>query len=224
MVNILVVDDNKEIRKLMGIHLKRAGYSVFEAANGAEALDMLEHTAIHLMIVDIMMPVMDGFELTAELRSADITVPVLMISAKDALDDKREGFRRGADDYMAKPVDMQEMLLRVEVLLRRCHISEKKYVNIGQWKLNPETLRIESDNRYIELRQKEFHLLHKLLSYPNKIFTRQNLMDEIWGYDSESDPRTVDTHIKRLRKKLGKIDDFDIQTVRGLGYRAVKRK
>ncbi|MBQ9980351.1 MAG: response regulator transcription factor [Oscillospiraceae bacterium] len=224
MVNILVVDDNKEIRKLMGIHLKRAGYQVFEASQGAEALDMLEHNPIHLMIVDIMMPIMDGFELTAELRGADITIPVLMISAKDTLDDKREGFRRGADDYMTKPIDMQEMLLRVEVLLRRCHISDRKLLTVGKWSLDQDTLRVQCDEKFIELRQKEFHLLHKLLSYPNKIFTRQNLMDDIWGYDSESDPRTVDTHIKRLRKKLKSIEEFDIQTVRGLGYRAVISK
>jgi len=220
MINILIVEDNNELRRLMKIRLARAGYSTFEAGDGAEALEMMEHNAIHLLIVDIMMPRKNGFELTEELRNAGITVPVIIISARETLEDKREGFSRGADDYMTKPVDMEELILRVEALLRRCNISETNILRVGECVLNVETLILSRKDEKIDLRLKECNLLHKLLSYPNKIFTRQNLMDEIWGYDSESDPRTVDTHIKRLREKLSDIPEFEIITVRGLGYKA----
>ena len=223
MVNLLVVEDNESLRKLMCIHLQRAGYSVYEAGNGIEALEKLEVQPIDLMVLDIMMPLMDGYELTGELRNADYTLPILMVTARDTLEDKRVGFRKGADDYMVKPIDMDEMVLRVEALLRRSNIAGRNMLKIGDCVLNQETLLVTYEDKAIDLRPKEFSLLHKLLSYPNKIFTRQNLMDEIWGYESEADPRTVDVHIKRLREKLSEIPAFDIQTVRGLGYKAVLR-
>lgn len=223
MVNLLVVEDNESLRKLMCIHLERAGYAVFEAGNGIEALEMLEVQQIDLMIVDIMMPLMDGYELTGELRNAEYTLPILMVTAKDTLEDKRVGFKKGADDYMVKPIDMDEMLLRVEALLRRSNITGRNMIKVGDCMLDQETLLVTYEGSTIELRPKEFSLLFKLLSYPNKIFTRQNLMDDIWGYQSEADPRTVDVHIKRLREKLSEIPVFDIQTVRGLGYKAVLR-
>ena len=224
MINILVVEDNEKLRELMCIHLKRAGYNVYESGNGLEALDVLENVAIHLIIADIMMPKMDGYELTGELRSAKITIPVLMVTAKEALEDKRKGFKSGADDYMVKPIDFDEMLLRVEALLRRSNLSGEHLLTVGGTTLDSDALTVSSDGQSMALPQKEFFLLHMLLSYPKKIFTRQTLMDEIWGFDSETDPRTVDVHIKRLREKFLNSEDFDIETVRGLGYRAVIKK
>ena len=221
MTNILVAEDNAGLRKLIRIYLTRAGYSVFEAADGVQALEVLDHNPVSLIIADIMMPNMDGYTLTRELREASVDIPVLIVTAKDTLEDKRTGFGAGADDYMTKPVDMEELILRVEALLRRCNMEKARDVAIGSCTLHPESLMVTGPGYEIQLRQKEFLLLEKLLSYPMKIFTRQALMDDIWGYDSESDPRTVDTHIKRLREKLSCVQDFEIQTVRGLGYKAV---
>ncbi len=221
MIHILVAEDNANYRKLIKIHLHRAGYQVFEANDGIEALDILEHETIHLIIADIMMPNLNGFGLTEQIRQANYTMPILIVSAKSTFDDKREGFLKGADDYMTKPIDMDEMLLRVQALLRRANISEKKMLHINNCVLNEDSLQVTYQDSVTELRQKEFGLLHKLLSYPNQIFTRQSLMDEIWGMDSETDPRTVDVHIKRLREKLEHVDVFEIQTIRGLGYKAV---
>lgn len=221
MINILVIEDNEKLRHLMDIHLIRAGYQVFDAGNGLEALDILKEMPIHLIIADIMMPYMDGYELTAELRNARITIPVLLVTAKGTLEDKRKGFKTGADDYMVKPIDMEELLLRVEALLRRSNLSEQHLLKFGATTLNSDALMVECADHSATLPQKEFQLLHMLLSYPNKIFTRITLMDEIWGYDSETDSRTVDVHIKRLREKFADCPDFEIETVRGLGYKAV---
>lgn len=223
MINILLVEDNPDYRKLIHIHLTRAGYQVTEAADGIDALQILDHTHIHLMIADVMMPRMDGFTLTELVRSSNPTLPILLVTAKDSLEDKREGFRGGADDYMTKPIDMEELLLRIEALLRRAKVTAAGELTVGNYMLNEATLQItcRRNSDCLELRQKEFQLLYLLLSYPGKIFTRQNLMDEIWGYDSETDSRTVDVHIKRLREKTRDIDAFEIQTIRGLGYKAV---
>ncbi len=224
MINILVVEDNENLRQLMCIHLIRADYNVFEAGSGVAALDILEKVAIHLIIADIMMPKMDGYELTGELRGAGITIPVLLVTAKETLEDKRKGFKTGVDDYMVKPIDMEELLLRVEALLRRSNLSGRHILSVGASILNSESLMVTCGECSISLPQKEFLLLHMLLSYPNKIFTRNALMDEIWGYESESDPRTIDVHIMRLRDKFVGSPDFDIETVRGLGYRAVIKR
>ncbi len=224
MLNILVVEDNEKLRQLISIHLKRAGYNVFEAGSGVEALQIIEQVAIHLIILDIMMPRMDGYELTGELRGANITIPVLMVTAKETLEDKRRGFKAGADDYMVKPIDMEEMLLRVEALVRRSNLSGRHILSAGASTLNSESLMVARGGDSIVLPQKEFQLLHMLLSYPHKIFTRHVLMDEIWGYGSETDPRTVDVHIKRLREKFSHSPDFEIETVRGLGYRGVIKR
>lgn len=224
MTTILIAEDNLSLRKLMCIHLERAGYQVMEASDGLQALNILDHNKADLIIADIMMPNIDGYEMIKELRYSDIQTPVLVVTAKDSLHDKRVGFKTGADDYMTKPVDMEEMLLRVEALLRRCNIGNSKSLTIGKTQLNFESFAVEGDGAEIRLRPKEFFLLEKLLSSPMKIFTRQVLMDDIWGYDSDSDPRTVDAHIKRLRAKLKDITEFEIETVRGFGYRAVIRK
>lgn len=201
--------------------MNKAGYTVFLAANGEEALDVLDRTAIHLIVADIMMPRMDGYELTGELRKAKIKIPILIVSAKETLEDKRTGFKKGADDYMVKPINMEEMLLRVEALLRRSNIVENHILNVSGMLLNQESLTVIHGEEIMVLPQKEFYLLQMLLSYPGKIFTRQVLMDEIWGYDSETDPRTVDVHIKRLRERFISYSSFAIETVRGLGYKVV---
>ena len=224
MVTILVVEDNIDLRELIAIRLRRVGYSVLEADNGREALNLLDHNAVHLIVLDVMMPIMDGYELTETLRDAECHIPIIIVTARETLEDKRIGFQKGADDYMVKPIDIDELLLRIEALLRRANIAESKLMRIGDngdCEISEEALAITFRGETIELRQKEFHLLHKLLSYPGRIFTRHALMDEIWGYDNESDPRTVDVHIKRLREKIAAIPYFEIQTVRGLGYKAV---
>lgn len=224
MARILIAEDNTSLRQLMQIHLKRAGHTVFEASDGLKALDVMEQSPIDMIIADIMMPGMDGYELIRELRDAHFDTPILIVTAKDALDDKRIGFRSGADDYMTKPVDMEEMLLRVEALLRRYRITSSRHLTVGNARLDLESLTVRGEGYEIVLRQKEFLLLEKLLSSPMKIFTRQALMDDIWGYESKSTLRTVDAHIKQLRAKLKDVEDFKIETIRGLGYKAVVRK
>ena len=219
MTNLLVVDDNDNLRELMKIHLLRAGYQVFDAEDGERALDIIDEVPIHLIIVDIMMPKKDGFELTDELRGANMSIPVLIVTARESLDDKRKGFGLGADDYMVKPVDMDELLLRVDALLRRARIANEHQLVIGNSVLNSDAYSVYANAKTTTLPQKEFLLLFTLLSYPGKIFSRQALMDEIWGYDTDTDPRTVDVHIKRLREKFGNVKEFEIVTVRGLGYK-----
>jgi DNA-binding response OmpR family regulator len=183
----LVVDDNESIRKLMAAYLQRGGYSVFTAADGLEALETLDKEHIDLMIADIMMPNMDGYTLTNELRTSHYDFPILMITAKESIEDKKKGFAAGTDDYMVKPIDFDEMLLRVSALLRRSKISTEHRIVIGDVILDYESLTVKTREETIVLPKKEFYLLFKLLSYPKKIFTRQDLMDEIWGYDNETD-------------------------------------
>lgn len=224
MAKILVAEDNSSLRQLMHIHLKRAGHIVLEASDGAEALDVMDHNHVDLIIADIMMPKVDGYELIKTLREVNIDTPVLVVTAKDTLEDKRIGFRAGADDYMTKPIEMEEMLLRVEAMLRRCRIADSKHLTVGNTKLDLNSLTVRTAEAEIVLRHKEFLLLEKLLTSPMKIFTRQTLMDEIWGYDSMSTLRTVDAHVKSLRQKLKDVEDFSIETIRGLGYKAVIHK
>lgn len=221
MFKILVVEDNKNLRKLMVTYLKKNNYEPLEAEDGEQALDILDKNHIDLIITDIMMPNMDGYELTKELRDANYMLPILFITAKESIDDKRKGFLIGADDYMVKPVDMDEMVLRVGVLLRRANIINQRKLVIRDVVLSYDEFTLKKGDKVFELPQKEFLLLYKLLSYPNKIFTRQDLMDEIWGLDTESDLRTVDVHIKRLRKKFEDFNEFSIITIRGVGYKGV---
>lgn len=220
MFRILVVDDNDNIRKLMSTYLLRDGYQVVTATNGLEALEVLEKEHIDLMIVDIMMPKMDGYTLTDELGTSKYNFPILMVTAKESIEDKKKGFMAGTDDYMVKPIDFDEMLMRVSALLRRAKISNEHNIMIGDVTLDYETLTVSTNTDIFLLPQKEFYLLFKLLSYPKKIFTRQALMDEIWGIENETDERTVDVHIKRLREKFDDFVEFKIVTVRGLGYKA----
>lgn len=224
MFNIMIVEDDVNQRKLMATVLEQYGYNVTLAGNGIEALDQLDKKHIDLMILDIMMPKMDGFELTETLRQSGCSMPILMVSAKQSPVDKRKGFIIGTDDYMTKPVDEEEMVLRVGALLRRSKIVNERKLTIGSTTLYYDSFSVVSADDTQELPQKEFLLLFKLLSYPNKIFTRRQLMDEIWDMDSESDERTVDVHVSRLRDRYRNSSDFEIVTVRGLGYKAVHLK
>ena len=222
MFNILVVEDDKNLQRLMETVLKQNGYMVFCASNGLSALEVLDKNHIDLMISDIMMPDMDGYELTDSLRKSDYQLPILMVTAKESMEDKKRGFMCGTDDYMVKPVDMDELILRVSALLRRARIMNEHRIFIGKTVLDYDTLTVSREDINLTLPQKEFLLLFKLLNYPRQIFTRQQLMNEIWGLDAESDERTVDVHIKRLRERFSDWPDFEIITVRGLGYKAEK--
>ncbi len=223
MFKILVVEDDAELRQLYCRALMKNGYQTFRAGDGEEALEVLDHEYVDLILCDIMMPRMDGFELTRELRAAGMTMPVLMITAKDAFGDKREGFDAGADDYMVKPIDVNEMVLRVGALLRRSKSASSRKLTVGGTTLDYDTLTVATRDGETTLPQKEFHLLYKLLSSTGHIFTRLQIMDDIWGMDSETDAHTVDVHINRLRDRFRANEDFEIVTVRGLGYKAVKK-
>lgn len=223
MFNILVVEDDADMRELFCTVLSDGGYNVFSAGDGAEALDVVECEYIDLVVADVMMPVLDGYAFTKELRQSKYEMPVLIVTAKDQFEDVERGFKVGCDDYMIKPVNVKELLLRVSALLRRAKISAEKKIVVGNTVLNYDALTVTVHGKETILPQKEFFLLYKLLSYPNKIFTRPQLMDEIWGIFSETDERTVNTHINRLRERFADCDDFEIVTIRGLGYKAVKK-
>ena len=222
MFNILVVEDDFNIRKLMEAVLLDERYTPFLAANAQDALDILDRQHIDLMITDIMMPGMDGYSLTEQLREAGYDFPILMATAKETIKDKRKGFIVGTDDYMVKPVDEEELILRVKALLRRAKIVNERKITIGKVTLHYDSMTVSRGSERITLPQKEFLLLYKMLSYPDVIFTRMQLMDEIWGYDSQTDEHTVSVHIGRLRERFDAWPEFDIVTVRGLGYKAVK--
>ena len=224
MFNIMIVEDDANQRKLMATVLEQYGYNVLQATDGIDALDVLDKKHVDLIILDIMMPRMDGFEFTETLRQSGCNLPILMVTAKQSPVDKRKGFIIGTDDYMTKPVDEEEMVLRVGALLRRSRIVSEKKLTVGSTTLYYDSLSVVCGNEEYEHPQKEFLLLFKLLSYPGKIFTRRQLMDEIWDMESESDERTVDVHISRLRDKYRSCPDFEIVTVRGLGYKAVYKK
>ncbi len=222
MINILVVEDDKHTRKLLETILKREGYSVLKAEDGIKAMEVLDNHHVDLIILDIMMPNMDGYEFAQELRDADCMIPILMATAKQLPEDKKRGFIVGTDDYMTKPIDTEEMLLRIKALLRRSQIASSRKLTIGKVILDYDTLTVTRENEKQTLPQKEFYLLYKLLSYPDRIFTRIQLMDEIWGMETESSDTTVNVHINRLRKRFDSYPEFEIISVRGLGYKAVK--
>jgi DNA-binding response OmpR family regulator len=222
MFNILVVEDDNSTRKLMNAVLKSNGYMPFLAADGAEALSVMDAQHIDLIIMDIMMPGKDGYELTKLLRDSGSMTPILMVTAKQLPHDKRKGFIVGTDDYMTKPVDEEEMLLRIKALLRRSQIVNEHKLIIGQVSLDYDSLTVTRGDEKHVLPQKEFYLLYKLLSYPEKIFTRFQLMDEIWGMDSDTIESTVNVHINRLRNRFAEYPEFEIVTIRGLGYKVVR--
>lgn len=220
MFHILVAEDDKILCGLMGDYLEENGYQVLQARDGVQALELLDRNHVDLLICDIMMPKMDGYTLTQELRDAGYTMPILIVTAKESLEDKRQGFQAGADDYMVKPVDFEEMLLRVAALLRRAQAVAEHNLKFGNIEIDYDALTVTIGDTATQIPKKEMQLLFKLLSAPSKTFTRRQLMDEIWGPDSDADERTVDVHIKRLREKFSEAEDFSIVTVRGLGYRA----
>ena len=221
MFRIMVVEDDPNARKLMETVLRQHGYDPIPARDGIEALEQMEKYHIDLIVLDIMMPRMDGYEFTRTLRESGIDTPILMVTAKEGMQDKKMGFIIGTDDYMVKPVDEEEMLLRITALLRRSRIAADRRLVIGQTDLNFNSMTVTVGEESDSLPKKEFLLLFKLLSNPSHIFTRRQLMDEIWDMDSESDERTVDVHINRLRDRFRDNTDFEIVTVRGLGYKAV---
>lgn len=222
MFRILVVDDDKNARLLFRTVLEAENYTVVTAENGEEALEVMDREHIDLVVLDIMMPKMDGYEFTKAIRSADNNLPVLMVSARQLPADKHKGFLVGTDDYMTKPIDEEEMLLRIRALLRRALIASERKIIMGDVILDYDAMTVTKKGEVQELPQKEFLLLYKLLSYPGKIFTRIQLMDEIWGADSETGWETVTVHIGRLRKRFEGWEEFQIESVRGLGYKAVR--
>ena len=223
MFHILVVDDDKNTRLFFSAVLEEAGYTVTTASNGEDALELMDRVHVDLVVLDIMMPRMDGYEFTRLLRESDNNLPILMVSAKQLPADKHKGFAVGTDDYITKPIDDEEMLYRVKALLRRAKIATEHRIVIGDVVLDYDSLTVTKGEQVQELPQKEFLLLYKLLSYPGKIFTRIQLMDEIWGADSETGWETVTVHIGRLRRRFEGWEEFEIESVRGLGYKAVKR-
>ena len=223
MFHILVVDDDKNTRLFLRGVLEDAGYTVTTANDGAEALSVLDTTHIDLIVLDIMMPHMDGYEFTKTLREAQNNIPILMVSAKQLPRDKHMGFLVGTDDYITKPIDDEEMLYRIKALLRRARIANERCIRIGNVVLDYDSFTVSRGDEVQDLPQKEFLLLYKMLSYPGKIFTRIQLMDEIWGADSDTGWETVTVHIGRLRKRFEGWEEFSIESVRGLGYKAVKK-
>ncbi len=222
MFQILVVDDDKNTRMLFQAVLEAANYSVLTAQDGVQALAVMDDHHVDLVVLDVMMPNMDGYAFTRTLRESNDNLPILMVSAKQLPEDKKQGFLVGTDDYMTKPIDEEEMLLRIKALLRRARIASERRIVVGDVVLDYDSLTVTRKGQTQELPQKEFLLLYKLLSYPGKIFTRIQLMDEIWGADSETGWETVTVHIGRLRKRFEGWPEFEIVSVRGLGYKAVK--
>lgn len=224
MFRILIVEDDAELRHLFGRVLLRNGYEPLEASDGIQALKIIEHETIDLIISDIMMPNMDGFELTALLRELGNMLPILMITAADSFNDIKKGFSSGTDDYMVKPVNVEEMVIRVGALLRRAQmINERKQI-VGGTLLDYDSMSVTFNGNNVVLPQKEFQLLYKLLSDQGHIFTRQQLMDDIWGVYTDTDLHTVEVHIGRLRERFRENQDFEIVTMRGVGYKAVRKK
>ena len=222
MFTILIAEDDSELRNLFSHVLERNGYTVDSVGDGQAALDALDQKLYDLVISDIMMPKVDGYELVSQMRDAGMKTPVLMITAKVAFDDMQKGFSSGSDDYMIKPVNVNEMVLRVGALLRRAQMINERKLTIGKTVLEYDSLSVTTNGQTQLLPQKEFFLLYKMASYPGQIFTRQQLMDEIWGYESESDSHTVEVHIGRLRERFKDNEDFRIVTIRGIGYKVAK--
>ncbi|SFM07234.1 DNA-binding response regulator, OmpR family, contains REC and winged-helix (wHTH) domain [Paenibacillus sp. 1_12] len=220
MANILIVDDDIHIRELIKVYLRQEGFDITEAGHGVEALQQMEKTRIDLVILDIMMPEMDGWDLCSELRSAYPNLPLLMITAKGETGNKVKGFQLGTDDYLVKPFDPEELVVRVKALMKRYRIVASQMVQFGDIELNRQSFEIIINGVRTTLPLKEFELLFKLFSHPNQIFTRNQLIEQIWGMDYEGDDRTVDVHIKRLRERFPEAGDtFSIVTIRGLGYK-----
>lgn len=223
MYNILLVEDDAHILKLMDIWLTRSGFSVLTATNGEEALDMVKSGEVDLIVADVMMPKMDGFTMVETLRAEGNDIPVILATAKETIQDKKEGFNCGADDYMVKPIDHEELILRINAIIKRADIRREKKITVGDCTVDYQTLSVYNEKGDKEVfSKKEFLILYKLLTYPERIFTKSQLMDEFWGVDSDSFTDTVKVHINRIRNKIAKFSEIDIVTVRGFGYRGIK--
>lgn len=225
-VSVLIVEDDRNIAELLQMYLEKEGYAVTVAADGGQGLAKFRAIKPDLVLLDVMMPVMDGYQLVRTLRAEGNEIPVLFLTALQSMDSKREGFSSGIDDYLTKPVDYEELIWRIQALLRRAHIASEQQILVGNTRLDSASYTVTCRGQTLELPKKEFDLLYKLLSYPGQIFTRSQLLDDVWGYVSESGEDTVKTHISRLRNRLKDVDDFQIITIKGLGYKAelVKEK
>lgn len=221
MINILVLEDDKSLNKVVCSYLNKSGFKTVGCLNANEAYDEMYNNIFELIISDIMMPEIDGFEFARTIRKVNKTIPILFMSAKDDLSSKQKGFQLGIDDYMVKPLDLEELLLRVRALLRRANIEMERKINIGNLSLDADAFVASYDGEEIQTTTREFNIIFKLLSYPNKTFSRAQLMDEFWGLDSDTSLRAVDVYITKLRDKFSVCKEFEIKTIRGLGYKAV---
>jgi len=221
MIHILVVEDDEKLNRIVCTYLNDSGFSAKGCLNANDAYDEMYNNLYEMVISDIMMPGVDGFEFAQNVRQVNKTIPILFMSAKDDLSSKQKGFQIGIDDYMVKPIDLEELVLRVRALLRRAHIETERKIAVGNLLLDADAMSAEIGGEHAELTTREFNIIYKLLSYPNKTFSRAQLMDEFWGIDSESSLRAVDVYVTKLRDKLSACDGFEIKTVRGLGYKAV---
>ena len=223
MFRILVVEDDKDLNKSVCSFLNHSGYEATGCLNATDAYDAMYETMFDLIVSDIMMPGIDGFEFAKTVRTLNENIPILFMTARDDLASKQRGFRIGVDDYMVKPIDLDELFLRIGALLRRAKIASSRKLEVGKFSMDADEFTAELDSEEINLTKREFNILYKLLSYPRKTFTRQQLMDEFWDADSETAPRAVDVYMTKLRQKLAACEDFEIKTVHGLGYKAVIR-
>jgi len=224
MINILVLEDDEKLNYIVCSYLNDNGYYAISCMNAMEAFDKLQEETVNIIISDIMMPEMDGFEFAQEIRKQDKSIPILFMTARDDLTSKQRGYHIGIDDYMVKPIEMDELILRVSALLRRANIANERKIEVGSLVLNEAEPSAYINDIEVSLTIREFNILFKLLSYPKRTFTRNQLMDEFWGFDSESTPRTVDVSITKLRDKISTCKNVEIVTVRGLGYKAVIRE
>ena len=221
MFKILVVEDDRDLNRTVCAFLNRSGYEATGRLNATEAYDAMYETMFDLVVSDIMMPGIDGFEFAENVRALNENIPILFMTAKDDIASKQRGFRIGVDDYMVKPIDLDELFLRIGALLRRAKIAASRKLEVGAFVMDADEFSAALKGKEISLTKREFNILYKLLSYPKKTFTRQQLMDEFWDADSDTAPHAVDVYMTKLRSKLADCDDFEIKTVHGLGYKAV---
>ncbi len=219
MVKILLIEDERPVRELTKVKLKDK-YEIIEAEDGLKALDLLDHDHVDLIIVDVMMPNMDGYEFVSELRAMEDNTPIIMLTAMDSFSHKKKGYNLGIDEYLTKPINYEELTWHIEAILRRYKINSEKEIVLGDFSISEDGMKVVFEGKQIDLTETEFKLLYKLLSYPGVIFTKQQLLDDIWGYDSETDYSTIKVYINRLRNKIGDCKEFEIISARGVGYKA----
>lgn len=224
MFNVLVVEDERNIRKLIEIKLTNFGYNVVTAENGRDALDKLSENHLDILLVDAMMPVMDGFEFVKAVRQSGNNVPVIMVTARGSLADKSQGFDVGVDDYMVKPIEFDELSLRIKAVLRRAKIVSDRKITIGETVLDYDTLTVSNNTEKVLLTKTEFGIIYKLLSYPERSFSKSALFEEFWSWDSETEEDIVKVYINRIRNKIAPFSEIDVETVRGIGYRGIRNE